>query len=94
VPSRRLTFDELDVCRAFGERVRRVRLERGLTQQALAAAVGDSARDERGHPQPLDRAFLVRIEKGQSNPTLVTMSRLALALGVPLASLLDEPEVE
>lgn len=70
--------------------MRRVRLERGLTQQELAAAVGNSAKDEDGHPQPLDRAFLVRIEKGQSNPTLVTMARLALALGVPLAELVQD----
>ena len=60
----------------FGERVKEIRLARGLTQQDLA----DQAR--------LNRSYIGEIEIGRRNVTLLTMSRLATALNVPLHTLL------
>lgn len=53
-----------------------LRSARGLTQAELAAAIGVS--------QPR----IAEIERGDSNPRLITLSRLALALGVALSELL------
>jgi transcriptional regulator with XRE-family HTH domain len=87
VPRRRsLDFEDKAVCRSFGERLRHVRQDAGLTQQELARqAVG--AASEPDQPDHLDRAFLNRIERGQANPSLVTIHRLARALGVPILDL-------
>lgn len=55
---------------AFGEALKELRLERGLTQEALALDVGT----ERSHISALERA-----EKG---PSLGTILALARALGI------------
>jgi DNA-binding XRE family transcriptional regulator len=51
--------------------LKRLRKERGLTQQALARAAG------------LSRVHLARLEAGTSFPTLETVLALARALRVP-----------
>ena len=57
--------------RAIGERVKRLRTERGLNRHALAAAVG------------ITTASLRRIERGAiAMPSLFTLQGLARALGV------------
>jgi transcriptional regulator with XRE-family HTH domain len=61
--------------RAVGDRIRAVRLEANLTQEAVALTAG------------IDRPSVVRIEQGQQSPTLDTLIRLADAIGVPLADL-------
>lgn len=62
---------------AVGTRVRELRLKSGLNQPELAAAAGVSAQ------------YLWRIEDGRQNLSLRTMSRLAIALGVPMSALLE-----
>ncbi|WP_241157372.1 helix-turn-helix domain-containing protein [Adlercreutzia sp. ZJ242] len=61
----------------LGARVRTLRDERGLTQVDLAR-VSD-----------MDRSQLAAIETGRRNVTLANLARLAGALGVTLAQLLD-----
>jgi transcriptional regulator with XRE-family HTH domain len=63
---------------ALGEAVRRQRVERGLTLAALAAAVGISP------------SALSQIERGQVNPSVMTLRRIAAALGVAVFSLLPD----
>jgi transcriptional regulator with XRE-family HTH domain len=53
-----------------------LRSERGMTQAELAAAIGIS--------QPR----IARIERGEANPRLITLSKLAHALDVCLSELL------
>ncbi len=61
---------------AFGETVRKLRLERGLSQEALAMSA------------EIDRSYMGGIERGESNITLMSMLRLAEALEVRASEIL------
>lgn len=61
----------------FGRRLRRLRRDRDLSQEAVAHMAG------------LDRTYVSGVERGERNPTLVNVCRLAGALGVELVVLLD-----
>ncbi|HEX4198045.1 MAG TPA: helix-turn-helix transcriptional regulator [Caulobacteraceae bacterium] len=60
-----------------GANVRRLRKERGLTQEDVA------------HPAGISVRYLSGIESGQENPTVAVLGRLAAALGVHPSSLLE-----
>ena len=64
------------VCLGFGRTVRQLRRALGLSQEALA----DRAE--------IHRTYIGGIERGERNPTLTTIARLADALRVPPARLL------
>ena len=59
----------------FGERIRTLRTEKGLSQEQLAELAD------------LHRTFIGRIERGETNVTLENIKRLAKGLNVPLAKL-------
>lgn len=61
----------------FGERIRSLRKERGLSQEALAELSG------------LDRTYVSGIERGIRNIALRNIEALAKALRVSLADLFD-----
>jgi transcriptional regulator with XRE-family HTH domain len=63
------------------EELRRIREERGLSQADLAAASG------------VDRATINQVEGDRRSPTLATLNKLADALGVEPADLID-PKVQ
>jgi transcriptional regulator with XRE-family HTH domain len=67
-----------DQAPALGVSVRRARLEHGLTLAALAAAV------------ELSPSALSQIERGTINPSIVSLRRIAAALGKPVFSFLGE----
>jgi len=52
--------------------LRRLRLECGLSQEALAVDAG------------IDRTYVSRLEKGIENPTVAVLDRIALALGADI----------
>ncbi len=58
-----------------GANVRRIRLERGLTQEKLA------------FDADLDLTYVGGIERGKRNPSLLVLARLAQALGSTPAEL-------
>jgi transcriptional regulator with XRE-family HTH domain len=60
----------------LGEQVRRLRLERGLTLEEVAAKSGCSV------------GSLSQLERGKGNPAFFTLVRIAHALDVPVARLL------
>lgn len=61
----------------FGDRVRELRKERGLSQEDLAELAG------------LHRTYIGGIERGERNVALVNILRLAKALNVSPGELLD-----
>lgn len=64
----------------FGGNVRRVRQERGLTQEQLAFEAS------------IDLTYLGGIERGRRNPSLLVIARIAEGLGIQPAELLIPSE--
>ena len=64
--------------RAFGDRVRDLRRERGWSSQEAFA-----------HDAGLDRTYISGIERGRRNPTLDIIVKLARTLDVPPSQLLS-----
>lgn len=62
----------------LGRNVRRLRQQKGLTQEELAFEA------------EIDLTYMGGIERGKRNPSLLVMVRVADALGVPLVKLLAE----
>ncbi|MGI3902904.1 MAG: helix-turn-helix domain-containing protein [Janthinobacterium lividum] len=60
--------------------LRRLRVTRALSQEALAVDAG------------LDRSYIGRLERGAENPTVDTLDRLGLALHVETRAFLKHPE--
>ena len=60
--------------------VRRLRKERGFSQEEFAFRVG------------VHRTYMGDIERGEKNVTLVTADKLARGLGITLAALLSKLE--
>jgi transcriptional regulator with XRE-family HTH domain len=70
---------EADINTGIAARVRGLRSELDLTLEELAERSGVS------------RSMLSLVERAESSPTAVVLHRIATGLGVPLASLFDEP---
>lgn len=62
----------------LGRNLRRLRLERGYSQENFAEVLG------------IHRTYLGAVERGERNPTLRTAERLADDLGVDVIRLLAE----
>jgi transcriptional regulator with XRE-family HTH domain len=76
---------EGELQRTFGQNLRAYREARGLTQEALA--------DELGH----DKSYIGGMERGERNPSLRVVERLAAAIDVEPLTLLtpsDEPRTD
>ena len=65
-----------DIAKQFGQRVRKLRTEQKLSQEALAAKAD------------IDRAFLSGIERGVENPTLFTIQAIADGLKMSVGNLM------
>ncbi|MGO4536134.1 helix-turn-helix domain-containing protein [Leifsonia sp. 2MCAF36] len=62
----------------LGDRIRRARLELGLSQEAIAALAG------------MHVTNFGKIERGHANPSLLTIVRIAAALGTDVATLAQD----
>lgn len=66
-----------EVHKKFGARLQQLRKKQGLTQEDLADAIG------------VDHSYMGFVERGERNPTLDKISKLANALKVKLSDLFD-----
>ncbi len=71
-----------DIKAILGTRIRKLRKERGLSQEALAEKAD------------LHYTFIGEVERGEKNISLVSLEKLAKALEVTLMDLFDLPELE
>jgi transcriptional regulator with XRE-family HTH domain len=72
----------MDMRRLVGENVRRIRQKKGLTQEQLADISGFS------------QQYISGLERGQRNPTVVTVYELASALGANYLDLMRPPPLD
>ncbi len=68
----------MDVHKRVGINLKRLRQDRGLSQEALAFESG------------LHRTYISGVERGVRNPTVLVLEEIAAALKVPAAKLLEE----
>jgi DNA-binding XRE family transcriptional regulator len=66
------------IIKALGNRVRRLRKERGWSQEFLAVRAG------------MHRTYMWGIEQGMRNPSIRHLARIADALSIPIRELFDE----
>lgn len=71
---------EGELQRIVGRNIRRLRRERGLSQEDLADELG------------VHRTYMGGVERGERNLTLRSLERLASRLGVDPVSLLADPD--
>jgi len=76
----RLQAETNDLIAAIGARVRQLRLEQGLTLQALSQRTG------------LSSSMLSLLERGKTGPSIGTLVVIASALETPMAALLGQAE--
>ena len=70
----------MDMRRLVGRNVKRVRLEKGLTQEQFAERSG------------FTQQYLSDLERGRRNPTVVSLFELSQALGVDPVALVTPDE--
>jgi len=68
----------MDIRVQFGLSMQRLRRERGLSQEGIAGLTD------------IDRGYVGRLERGEANPTLLMLGRIAIALEISLSELLSE----
>ncbi len=68
----------MDVRKRVGLNLKKFRLDRGLSQEALAFECG------------LHRTYISGVERGVRNPTVLVLEEIAMALKVPSSRLLEE----
>jgi transcriptional regulator with XRE-family HTH domain len=66
----------MDIKQRFGKKLKVLRLEKGLSQEALALSA------------ELDRTYIPSIEKGERNVSITVLEKLANALGISISELL------
>jgi transcriptional regulator with XRE-family HTH domain len=67
----------VDICTRLGKTVRRLREEKGWSQEDYADRAG------------IHRTYVSDIERGRRNPTITVVEKLARPLGVKPGRLLD-----
>lgn len=67
----------MDVCKRIGWNLRRLRAERGLTQEVFAADSG------------YDRGYISGVERGVRNPSATVLAKIAAALDADVSELFD-----
>ena len=72
----------MDLSKAFGIALRKLRISKGLTQEQL------------GFESELRRTFISSLELGEKKPSLATIYQLAIAFDMPMSKLMKLVEKE
>jgi transcriptional regulator with XRE-family HTH domain len=67
----------MNISKVFGNNVRKKRLEKGISQEQLAALTN------------LHRTYIGGIERGERNPSLVNILKISKALNIPVTALFE-----
>ena len=70
-------MEKLEIFKQVGRNIQQIRLSKGLSQVDLAGRIEGN----------IDTTNISRIEQGRTNPTLLTLYRIAQALKVHLTDL-------
>lgn len=70
----------MDARKLVGWNLRRLRVERGVAQEALAVDAG------------IDRTYVSRLERNMENPTVAVLERLARALDTEIVEFFARPK--
>jgi transcriptional regulator with XRE-family HTH domain len=68
----------MDLRALVARNIRRIRVQRGVSQEALAVDA------------EIDRTYMSRLERGMENPTLAVIERIAGSLSVPVTELFSD----
>jgi transcriptional regulator with XRE-family HTH domain len=68
----------MEIKEKFGKQVKKLRLEKGLSQEGLALLAD------------LDRTYIPSIEKGERNVSITVIEKISNALKVKISILFDE----
>ena len=72
-------LEKSEVLKKVGKRIQEIRLSKGLTQVELVGRIEGE----------IDTTNISRIESGRTNPTILTLYRIAVALEVSLTDLVN-----
>lgn len=72
-----MTFDVMDIRVKLGKTIKRIRTEKGLSQEKFAFEAD------------LHRTYISDIERGNRNPTVTVLEKIAKALEVKPSELLE-----
>lgn len=72
----------MEIRKRIGWNVKRLRAERDITQEDFATDSG------------FDRGYVSGVERGVRNPSILVLERIATALKVDVADLLDEAKAK
>ena len=67
-----------DIARILGQRIRKYRTAKGLSQEKLAELAGC-------HP-----TYIGQLERGEKNATVESAEKISCALGIPLSTMLEK----
>ena len=73
-------MEKLEIFKQVGKNIQQIRQSKGLSQVALVGRIEGN----------IDTTNISRIEQGRTNPTLLTLYRIAQALEVPLTDLVRD----
>lgn len=68
----------MDIKKKFGQRVKKLRQDKGLSQEALALQ------------SDLDRTYIPSIEKGERNVSITVIEKIAKAFKVKISVLFED----
>ena len=71
-------MNDIDIRIRVGLRIKQLRAESGLSQDALAFSVG------------MSRSYLAEVETGKRNISILNIERLCDGLGIPVAEFFSE----